>query len=147
VLPAVLLSSNRLRQREAQQPAADGRLGYVKMGGHLGYAAAALIRQQVEDIVVAHGFSVSCHIRNLPVTLILPCKEKSAKHFVLLADGNAGGFRWHEPEKSSFSANSAWLSKLTLPPPCNGGRLAAAWLCGCENCFKLLLYNDLDVSG
>jgi hypothetical protein len=33
----------------------------MKMGSHFGYGTAALIREQADDIVVAHWFAVVCH--------------------------------------------------------------------------------------
>ncbi len=59
VLPAVSLPSNQLSPRQTNQPLADSRWGHPKMGDHLGHGSAALIREQVKDIVVAHRLPFS----------------------------------------------------------------------------------------
>ena len=63
-MPSFAFSDNQLRCRQARQSVADGRLRDVKMSSHLGYGAAALIREQAEDIVVAHGLSVGQRLGN-----------------------------------------------------------------------------------
>ena len=45
---------NGLLKHQTIQSATDSRLGNVKMGGHLGYGVALVIRKQAEDVIVAH---------------------------------------------------------------------------------------------